>query len=81
MGDFRGQVAVATGGGQGIGRAVAARLADQGARLAIRDRDSDLAERTASASGGAAFAVTVDVADWASVRIALRNTMGTAGVD
>lgn len=64
------QVAVVTGGGQGIGRGIAEVLAAEGARLVIADRERDRAERTAAdltAAGHDAIAAVVDVADRASV--------------
>jgi NAD(P)-dependent dehydrogenase (short-subunit alcohol dehydrogenase family) len=45
---LNGQVVAITGGGRGIGRATAAALIAQGARVAIGDIDQPLAERTAS---------------------------------
>lgn len=41
---FNGQVAIVTGAGSGIGRAVASRLASEGARLVLVDRDRDAVE-------------------------------------
>ena len=38
---MRGTVCLVTGGGQGIGQAIAARLHAEGARVAIADRDPD----------------------------------------
>ncbi len=64
------QVAVITGGGQGIGRAVARVLAAEGARVAIADVEPDRAESAAAelrAEGHAATAYGVDVVDVASV--------------
>ena len=78
--DFAGQCAVITGGAQGIGRAVAEALRAGGARVAIWDLDRDLAERAAAEIGGDAFAVTVDVADWASVEAARDATLDRSGV-
>ena len=49
--DFAGRVAIVTGGAQGIGRAVASRLVQSGARAAIWDRDTALAEKTAAEIG------------------------------
>ena len=79
MSDFKGQVAVVTGGAQGIGGAAADRLAEHGARLAIWDRDADLAAEAAGKIANGAFAVSVDVADWKSVKAARDETMEIAG--
>ena len=72
---FEGQVAVVTGGAQGIGCAVARRLSDLGATLAIWDIDLDLARQAARNIGGESLAFSVDVADWQSVSAALNGTM------
>jgi len=64
------QVAVVTGAGQGIGRAVAGVLAAEGAAVAVADVEEDRAERTAAelrAAGHAASAHVVDVTDRAAV--------------
>jgi len=78
MTDFSGQVAVVTGGAQGIGRAVADRLAAGGARVAIWDMDADLANTAAKAMGNGAFAQQVDVSDWDSVSAAMAATLDIA---
>ncbi|MDJ0827276.1 MAG: SDR family NAD(P)-dependent oxidoreductase [Rhodobacter sp.] len=75
---FTGQVAVVTGGAQGIGRAVADRLAAGGARLVVWDIDGDLAAAAAEEIGGGALALRVDVADWASVADARDATLDMA---
>ena len=79
--DLAGRVAVVTGGAQGIGRAVASRLAASGAKVALWDRDTALAEKTASEIGGkdAVFAVACDMTDFASVTAAAAATVKTAG--
>ena len=63
---LQGQVAVITGAGAGIGKAVASRLAEQGARVVVCDINRDTAIHTADAikqAGGNARAVTVDVGE------------------
>ena len=77
MSDFEGQVAVVTGGAQGIGGAVADALHAGGATLAIWDIDKLLAEEKASAlgAGAGAMALSVDVADWDSVEAAASGTL------
>jgi 3-oxoacyl-[acyl-carrier protein] reductase len=78
MTNYSGQVAVVTGGAQGIGRAVAERLAAGGARIAIWDMDEAMARDTAAALGDGAFACGVDVSDWDSVSSAMEKTLATA---
>ena len=72
---FEGQVAIVTGGAQGIGRAVAGRLSDLGARVAIWDIELDMAKQTARSIGRESMAFSVDVADWHSVSAALNETL------
>jgi NAD(P)-dependent dehydrogenase (short-subunit alcohol dehydrogenase family) len=58
------KVAIITGAGRGIGRAIALGFAREGARVVVADVRSELAETTAAdinASGGQALAVGVDV--------------------
>jgi NAD(P)-dependent dehydrogenase (short-subunit alcohol dehydrogenase family) len=69
-----GRVAVVTGAGSGIGRAIAVRLANDGARLVLFGRRRDALEATAdliTTGGGAALAQVCDVADAAAVRSAI----------
>ncbi len=66
-----------TGGGRGIGAAIAAALAEQGATLTLMGRDS--AHLEARAQALAAHAVTVDIADADSVNAAFVRATAAAG--
>jgi len=56
-----GKVVAITGGARGIGRATAAALIAQGARVAIGDIDAPLAEKTASELGSGTLGLSLDV--------------------
>jgi 3-hydroxybutyrate dehydrogenase len=60
--DYTGRVAIVTGAARGLGRAVAERLHERGASVAINVRDAERAERVAREIGERAFAVPADVA-------------------
>ena len=62
--EFSGCVAIVTGAGRGMGRAVALRLAQGGARVVVNDLDAETADRTAfdiREAGHEALAVQADV--------------------
>ena len=61
-----GKVVAITGGGRGIGRATAAALITQGARVAIGDIEPGLAEKTAQELGGGTVGLPLDVTDRSS---------------
>jgi NAD(P)-dependent dehydrogenase (short-subunit alcohol dehydrogenase family) len=62
-----GKVVAITGGGRGIGRAIAQALAREGARVAVADLDREAAEQTAATLGDAAVGLAVDVTDHAAL--------------
>jgi 3-oxoacyl-[acyl-carrier protein] reductase len=77
-----GSGAVVTGGGRGIGAAIAARLAQMGATVAVCGRTRKTLEQSVSAitkAGGRALAVACDVTEIASVEAAAARIAQDAG--
>jgi NAD(P)-dependent dehydrogenase (short-subunit alcohol dehydrogenase family) len=74
---FDGKSALVTGGAQGIGRAVAAGLVVEGARVVVLDFDAEAAERTASELG--CVAVVGDVSRREDVRRAVETCAESYG--
>ncbi|RTL72460.1 MAG: SDR family oxidoreductase [Hyphomicrobiales bacterium] len=77
--DLKGRMAVVTGGAQGFGKAITERFVASGASVAIWDRDTALAEKTAKAVGPAVSVIACDVGDPASVEAATKATLKALG--
>ena len=74
-----GRIAIVTGAGRGFGRAIAERLAGEGASVALLARSRAQIEDVAAAIGPAALAVACDVTDPASVGQAAARVEETLG--
>jgi len=74
---LNGQVALVTGGGQGIGAGIAARLSAAGARVAVFDRNAETASAVAGELNG--LALTGDVTSEADVARAVERVEGELG--
>jgi len=79
--DLGGRNAIVTGGAQGIGRAIVERFLDSGAAIAIWDRDTELAKKTAAElkNRGRVAPVAVDVTNYADVERARDETVKALG--
>ncbi len=76
------QIAVVTGGGRGIGRAIALKFAHEGADVVVVSRTQENSDKVAaeiSALGRKAWAVAVDVSDAAAVSAAAEKILADAG--
>lgn len=79
---FEGKSAIVTGGGSGMGAAIARRLAAGGAMVVIADFDEHNGNRVAeaiTADGGTARFVKTDVADPASIATAVQTAVDAYG--
>jgi pyridoxal 4-dehydrogenase len=67
---LEGRVAIVTGAGQGIGRAIAEKLRDEGASVIVADKNSETAAKTAAEIGGTAHVTDVSDPDQVSALVA-----------
>ncbi|MBM3871053.1 MAG: SDR family NAD(P)-dependent oxidoreductase, partial [Verrucomicrobia bacterium] len=82
MHSLAGQVALVTGAGRGIGRAIALKFASAGADVFCISRTQENSEKVATeirALGRRAWALAVDVADAAAVATAAETALKEAG--
>jgi NAD(P)-dependent dehydrogenase (short-subunit alcohol dehydrogenase family) len=82
MGQLQGEVAVITGGGRGIGRAIAFALADEGAKIAVAARSATEIEAVAgriNAGGGLAVAIRADLTVEEDVKRIIHEAEATLG--
>lgn len=84
---LEGLTAMVTGGAKGIGAAVVRRLADEGARVVIFDRNADIAESLAQECGSGTAVARVDMTDFPALRALIAEhgpfdiAVNNAGVD
>lgn len=76
---FAGRTAIVTGGGSGIGAALAHRLADHGAKVVVSDLDPATAAQVAAEIGAAAVAAGGDAADPAVIQRLIDTAEQTFG--
>lgn len=76
---LKGKTAIITGGARGIGGAIAAGYAREGARVCIADLEFALAQETAKAIGNGAFAIALNVTSQASIADCVTEVEKRAG--
>ena len=77
--DLNGQVAVVTGGAQGIGFAIAHRLIASGAKVSLWDRNAEVLGQAVTALGEAASSQVVDITDLAGLVAAHKAVEAAVG--
>jgi len=76
------KVAIVTGGARGIGAAIVDRYVAEGARVAVADVNVAEAQETAARHGEKAFAVALDLTQFASIEAAVESVVGRwRGID
>ena len=83
MSKFKGKVAVVTGGGRDIGRAISVQLAKEGAKVVVNYYNSDAGAKDTieeiESFGGEAIAVKADVSDMDGIQKLKSETIGAFG--
>ena len=82
MNRFKNQTAVITGGGNGIGFAIAEKLAGEGATIWILDRDAALSEKAAESLRGKGYSasfIAMDVSNETEVKAAFNKIQNNGG--
>ncbi len=82
MGQLADQVAIVTGAGRGIGRAIALGLAAEGATVAVISRSQEELDATVAAAreaGGEGLALVVDCMDGAALKAAVEEVHARSG--
>ena len=78
--DFSDDTILLTGGAAGIGRAIAGRLANSGARLVLVDQDADGLAQATEAIGPAATGIVGDLSDATAIDALVAEAWSTAGL-
>jgi 2-hydroxycyclohexanecarboxyl-CoA dehydrogenase len=79
MGKLEGKIAIVTGAGQGIGKAIAEKLAAEGATVVVTDVNEATAKETADGIGGGAVGIHTDVTSRESVNAMVEQVRSRFG--